>query len=361
MANSAPGQFPAITYEITNPNAGNARYNIMSGTDPVWTNASVSLLLGWNTGDHTNLGNGSTSTPSSAITLNGRASSSGNNATPTANPDGTFTVTSLRAVPASMTGSGVAGMTARVGADHDGDLNFTDRVPVKSVVKYFAITDAVPVARRSVVDIVNQCDDCHDQLTLHGESRTDEPQLCVICHNPRNTDISRRPKNGDGTVNIAATVDGLKEQTIDMKRMIHAIHGASKRENPYVVYGFGSSVNDFSGLRFPGILNNCRACHKADTFTLPLASSVLATTVDTGNILVNPSYITDQTDDLVISPVSTVCSTCHDSSVAQTHMQQNGGQFSILVTNVNNSAETCEVCHGPGRIADVVEVHSLTP
>ncbi|MGQ0587360.1 MAG: OmcA/MtrC family decaheme c-type cytochrome [Gammaproteobacteria bacterium] len=361
VANTAPGQFPVITYEVTNPTAGNSRYNVMSGTDPAWTNGSVSILLGWNTGDHTNLGNGSATTPASAISLNGRAASSGNNAAPTANPDGTFTVTSLRAVPASLTGSGVAGMTTRVGADHDGDGSFTDRVPVKSVVKYFAITDAAPVARRSVVDIVNNCDDCHDQLTLHGESRTDEPQLCVICHNPRNTDISRRPKNGDGTVNIAATVDGRKEQSIDMKRMVHSIHAAAKRENPYVVYGFGGSVNDFSGVGFPGLLNNCRACHKGDTFTLPLASTALASSIDTGNILANPGYLADQTDDQVISPTAAVCSACHDSGVAQTHMEQNGGQFSILVTNVNNNAETCEVCHGPGRIADVTEVHSLTP
>ncbi len=364
VANSAPGQFPVITYEVTNPNNANARYNIMAA-DPAWTNGSVSILLGWNTGDHTNLGNGSSSTPASAITLNGRAASTGNNAAPTANADGTFTVTSLRAVPAAgVTGSGVAGMTGRAAGDLNGDGDFTDtddRIPIKSVVKYFAITDAAPVARRSVVDIVNQCDDCHDQLTLHGESRTDEPQLCVICHNPRNTDIARRPKNGDGTVNVAATVDGLKEQSIDFKRMIHGIHSAAKRENAFVIYGFGSSVNDFSGVRFPGVLENCRTCHKPNTFTLPLASTVLASSVDTGNILTNPGYVADQTDDKVTTPTSAVCSMCHDTGVARTHMEQNGAQFSILVTNVNNSAETCEVCHGPGRLADVAEVHEVTP
>ncbi len=361
VASTAPGQFPVITYEVIDPTNANARYNILSGTDPAWTTASVSLLLGWDTRDYHNRGNGSATTPSNSITLNGRAASGGNNAAPTANGDGTFTVTSLRAVPASIIGSGVAGMTARVGADHDGDTVFSDRVPVKSVVKYFAITDVTPVARRSVVDIVNQCDDCHDQLTLHGESRTDEPQICAICHNPRNTDIGRRPKNGNGTVNIAATVDGLKEQTVDFRRMIHAIHGAAKRENPYVVYGFGSSVNDFSNVGYPGVLNNCRACHKPDTFTLPLAPGLLASTVDTGNILTNPGYIADQTDDQVTTPTSFVCASCHDSAIAQTHMEQSGGQFSILVTSANNSAETCEICHGPGRIADLAEVHSVAP
>jgi len=348
VASTAPGQFPVITYEVTNPTAGNARYNIMSSTDPAWTSGSVSILLGWNNVDHHNQGNGSATTPASAVSLNARAASSGNNAAPTANADGTFTVTSLRAIPASETGSGVAGMTARVGADHDGDGTFTDRVPVKSVVKYFAITDAAPVARRSVVDIINNCDDCHDQLTLHGENRTDEPQICVICHNANNTDISRRPADP------LTAVDGLKEQTIDMKVMVHAIHGAGKRENPYVVYGFGNSVNDFSHVGYPGILNNCNACHKANTFVLPVKDGVLATTVDSG------ASRSDHSDDTNVTPTTAVCSACHDTDLAKLHMTQNGGLFTMS-GDPGTYNETCAVCHGPGRTADIVEVHSLNP
>lgn len=348
IANTGPGQFPVVTYEVTDPTNANARYNIMSTTDPAWANGSVSILLGWNNADHHNQGNGNATTPASAVSLNGRAASTGNNAAPTADADGTFTVTSLRAIPAAETGSGVAGMTARVGADHDGDGSFTDRVPVKSAVKYFAVTDATPVARRSVVDIVNQCDDCHDQLTLHGESRTDEPQICVICHNPNNTDIARRPADP------LTTVDGRKEQTIDMKVMIHAIHGAAKRENPYVVYGFGSSVNDFSHVGYPGVLNNCNACHKPNTFVLPLKAGVLATTVDSG------ASRTDPSDDTNVTPTTAVCSACHDTDLAKMHMQQNGASFT-MVGDPGSYDETCALCHGPGRIADVAEVHSLNP
>jgi OmcA/MtrC family decaheme c-type cytochrome len=348
VANTGPGLFPVITYEVTDPTNANARYNIMSSTDPAWTNGSVSILLGWNNADHHNQGNGSATTPASAVSLNGRAASTGNNAAPTANADGTFTVTSLRAIPAGETGSGVAGMTARVGADHDGDGSFTDRVPVKSVVKYFAITDATPVARRSVVDIVNNCDDCHDQLTLHGESRTDEPQLCVICHNANNTDVARRPADP------AMAVDGLKEQTIDMKVMIHAIHAAGKRENPYVVYGFGNSVHDFSGVGYPGILNNCSACHKPNTFVLPLKDGVLGTTVDSG------ASRTDHSDDTNVTPTTAVCSACHDTDLAKTHMIQNGGAFTMS-GDPGSYNETCAVCHGPGRTADIAEVHAIAP
>ncbi len=345
---TAPGQFPVITYSVTNPANGNAAYNIMNTGDPVWANGSVSILLGWDTRDYHNQGNGSSTTPSSALSLNGKAASTGNNAAPVANADGSFTVTSLRAVPVSVTGSGVAGMTSRASADFDGNGTYTDRVSIKSVVSYFPITDATAVPRRQVVDIVNQCDDCHDQLSLHGDSRTDEPQLCVICHNPNNTDIARRP--ADPTM----TLDGKKEESINFKTMIHGIHSAGFREKGIVIYGFGNTANDFSGVRFPGILNNCQTCHKPNTFTLPLASGVLATTIDTG------ASRTDPNDDINVTPTAAACSACHDGSLAKTHMEQNGASFS-MVGDPGTYDETCAICHGPGRLADVAEVHHVTP
>jgi OmcA/MtrC family decaheme c-type cytochrome len=316
----------------------------------VWTGSSISILLGWSTTDYHNAGNGSATTPASTISLNGRAVSSGNNAAPVANADGTFTVTSLRAVPASgTTGSGTAGMTVRAGGDFDGDGTYTDRVPVRSVVKFFPITDATAVARRDVVDIA-QCNQCHDQLTLHGSGRTDEPQLCVLCHNANNTDIARRP--ADPTT----TVDGKKEESIDFKTMIHAIHAAARRETPLTVYGFGSSANtyDTSLVHFPGLLNDCNACHKPETFTVPLQSGVLANTIDSGASRPDPS------DDTNITPTAAVCSSCHDTDLAQLHMEQNGANF-LMSGDPGAYNETCAICHGPGRLADVAEVHALAP
>jgi OmcA/MtrC family decaheme c-type cytochrome len=344
VTNTAAGQFPVVTYEVTDPANNNARYNILDNSDPVWANSSVAILLGWNNADHHNEGNGSNSTPASAVSLNGRAASSGNNAAPAANPDGSFTVTSLRAIPAGVSGSGVAGLTARAGADFDGNGSYTDRVPIKSVVKYFAITDATPVARRSVVDIAN-CNQCHDQLTLHGSIRTDEPQICVICHNANNTDIARRPADP------MAALDGKQEESIDFKTMIHGIHGAEFSESGIVIYGFGNTPNDFGGVVFPGILSNCSTCHKANTFTVPLAGNVLATTIDS-------NVVTNHTDDINITPTAAVCSSCHDSTLAQTHMEQNGAMFNMS-GDPGMYGETCAVCHSDGRVADVSVVHDV--
>ena len=65
----------------------------------------------------------------------------------------------------------------------------------------------------------------------------------------------------------------------------------------------------------------------------------------------------------MISPNSSVCSSCHVSDLAKTHMEQNGGNFAAT-KNADGSlnpadVESCALCHGPGRSADVKEVHGV--
>ena len=68
----------------------------------------------------------------------------------------------------------------------------------------------------------------------------------------------------------------------------------------------------------------------------------------------------DQTDDLYTTPTAAVCSACHDSAVSRAHMESLGGaMFAVDLTTVNGSFETCSVCHGPGKIADLNEVHGI--
>ncbi|MBI3179375.1 MAG: hypothetical protein HYZ27_06910, partial [Deltaproteobacteria bacterium] len=191
--------------------------------------------------------------------------------------------------------------------------------------------------RRQSVDVTAKCDNCHGQLSMHGANRTDEGQVCVICHNPNATDIGRRP--ADHTV--TATFDGKKEESIDFKRMIHGIHGAAKREVPYTVWGFGNTEHVFGPeeVTFPGILNNCTACHVGSAYTLPLVDGVLGSTIDTDPSAATKAQATttalqEPADDLNISPTAAVCSACHDSDLAKTHMRQNGGSFAVLQDNI---------------------------
>jgi OmcA/MtrC family decaheme c-type cytochrome len=321
-----------------------------------------------------------------------------------ANGDGTFTLTfTAKTIPASgVTGSGRAALYGRVAKDVDGD-GVNDTVRIKAAYKDFGITDTTPVARRQVVDIA-KCDKCHDQVSLHGDSRTNEPGLCVICHNPNATDVSRRPLTVAGIPDPTLTLDNKKEEAIDFKRLIHGIHAARKdnpnttttvegrgfREKGLVIWGYPGAAscftggvytcqNDFSDVRFPGILNDCNTCHTTKTvgsttygtfelvgtWEVPTVSGVLGSTIDTAPSAVDAATLATglatNVDDLNITPTAAVCSSCHDGDVAKSHMALNGALFSATQATINTGVtlEACAICHGPGRIADVKVVHGV--
>ena len=263
--------------------------------------------------------------------------------------DNIFTVTSTVPLPATVQGSGHPAL------DVDGD-GAVDEIPVTSATQFFAITDMVATPRRQVVDLA-KCQACHQTLSLHGSNRTDNLNLCVTCHNPNATDINRRSAAG---IDASNSLDGKDEQATDFKRMIHMLHAGSSRQVGLVVYGYGGSVNDFSDVEFPGHLNDCGTCHLEDTY-YPVGPGVQATTIDTGADRSSPY------DDINISPTAAVCSACHDSSLAQSHMEQNGGAFDVvqgadgIMVSISRGAvtETCAVCHGHGRLADIELVHSF--
>lgn len=364
VTNATPGLAPIVKFQINN--ASGTPYDIAA--TPAITGGSMSLIIGWNTTDITNttptVGR-SNAQPISISLLSGGALVAG----VTNNGDGTYSITSGTAIPADATGTGRAGFYARMSVDVDGDAT-KDTIQVKSVVKDFIITGSSVVARRTAVDIA-KCDQCHERLSLHGGARTDEPQLCVMCHNPNATDTARRPACAS-TVPLPAlcTQDNKKEEAIDFKRMIHGIHAADMREKGLVVYGFFSApatenpVN-FSDVRFPGILNNCTTCHVTPTtanpsyqlsgiWESPTQSGILGSTIDHGADINAPA------DDLNISPTGAVCSSCHDGALAQTHMIQTGGAvFAALESTINTNLETCSICHGPGTVADVKVVHGV--
>jgi OmcA/MtrC family decaheme c-type cytochrome len=239
-----------------------------------------------------------------------------------------------------------------VSDDGSGDVR---TVPVTFALESFSIdeTDGSVSARREVVDI-DKCNVCHLYKSNHGANRNNDTQGCVGCHNPRNTDRrvrEIRENNGSSLPN-----DGKREESIDFKTMVHAIHAAGMRENPIEVVGFGGfSIHEFSEehVQYPGRLSNCETCHEDGSYQLPLASTVQATTIDTGADRADPA------DDIMITAASAVCSSCHDSGVSQAHMEQNGGDFSATMDSISSGASTeaCEICHAEGRTADLDVVH----
>jgi OmcA/MtrC family decaheme c-type cytochrome len=192
VTNTAPGQFPMVTFSVTDPTNGNRPYDILN--DPVWTApggaSRLAILIGWPTTDYTNTG--STSTPAQPISINPLAGAVNNG-------DGTFTVAPTVAIPADVTGSGVVAMEGHPAVESvPGSGSYNLRVPVTGAVQSFAITDQSPQDRRTDVDLA-KCNQCHGLLSLHGGNRNNNTQLCVICHNANATDISQRPSDSTTT------------------------------------------------------------------------------------------------------------------------------------------------------------------
>jgi len=351
VVNSAPGQTPTVTIRVVDPTNGDAPYDIAANPGPFQGDpgASLAVDIAWSTRpDFTNTGSGSatatTGTPAQPIRIDFKATAVPNPAFP-----GGFMATATRAIPADATGSGSALIEGRPTVDVDGN-GTRDRIPVDSAGKAFSITDAAPVPYRQVVDIT-KCNDCHKQLTLHGESRTGNAELCATCHNPNATDINRRVA-GSSCEAVTGTLD---DQSIDFKFMVHAIHAGAIAN--YKVCGYNNTGYDFSEVTYPGKLNNCEGCHLPDTYYPPDAATALATTFDAAPDRATPL------GDRAVSPASVVCSTCHTSGSSRVHMELNGGSFDAIKgadsTTPGAPLETCATCHGPGRSADVKTVHGI--
>ncbi|HXQ63256.1 MAG TPA: hypothetical protein VN787_00250, partial [Steroidobacteraceae bacterium] len=239
------------------------------------------------------------------------------------------------------------------------------RIPVTTTVSYAAVNDPKAVPRRTAVDIT-KCDRCHNLLSEHGNNRTDNPQACAACHNPGATDgeFRKNIQNASGVVTGVDPVDGLYEQTIDFKVMIHAIHGAvfraSQGATPFVVYGFGNSRNDFSTVIFPGDINDCQACHVPGG-DYPLDDSAVQSTTTSNGTSVNPL---NPNPVAATSANMSLCSACHTQASAIQHMTENGGSKTVQKdangrTIPGAAVETCALCHGQGAIEDVEVAHQV--
>lgn len=347
ISNATTGALPEVTFSVTNPNDGDAPYDLATAPEFTACVGGVSRLaidIGWTTDDFTNSGSGSN--PAQPVSINPLTGCGG---TATDNLDGTFTVTSPVAVPAGLTGSMAAAIEGHPWQDlnNDGNASSSERISVTNAIAYAGIDGATVTPRRNTVTI-EKCNDCHNRLSVHGSNRTDKPEVCAMCHNPNATDARR---HGGGACLAELGADDVP---IDLKYMVHAIHAGET--TGYSVCGFGNSVHRYDEVVYPGRLNNCEGCHLPDTYYPVEPDAILGTTVSIGNL-------PDPTDDTVISPNTAVCYGCHVDTLAVEHMKQNGGDFAATKTAdsalISSQVETCLLCHGPGRTADVKEVHGV--
>ena len=363
VANTGPGDKPSVTLEVVDPTNNDAPYNILSSQSPFQLAGSRLVVdMAWPTSDFSNVGSGSATassgTPNQPVSINFQSGV-------TDNGNGTFTATSPVAIPSTATGSGqmaVEGRAVVALANLTGGGTTNVQLGVTGVTADFPITDSTAVSPAQVVSIT-KCDACHHDLTVHGQNRTNNVELCEGCHNPDATDAGEHVA-ASGVCAPLGTAGANPEQPIDFKVLIHEIHasaamnssGTARYPNGVTICSFGAQPTTFK-VAYPGNLEDCNACHVNNSYYPVDDSKVQGTTVVSNDRMT-------LTDDAVISPNAAVCASCHTSTTAREHMMQNGANFNATKTAsgalVSTSVETCALCHGPGAVADVKKMHDLT-
>jgi len=237
--------------------------------------------------------------------------------------------------------------------------------------EFVVATGALPdEPRRDVVD-TEKCLKCHvGSLYQHGNSRVDNVNMCIVCHNSASSEQNVRVGMG---VDASEAYDGKVGQTYELKTMLHAIHSAGaldEDENPLTapiviyrnrgIYAWGGSVDllpnwatgeecvngSTPGIRvfgsdpavanscqphtfhtptYPRLFNDCAACHADGFDVLPDQRKAMAATLDAGS-----TTWKNQVDDVLEGASAAACMSCHSSSdsyqqnVLKGHAYQNG-------------------------------------
>lgn len=331
VADTAPAEVPSFTFRVTVD--GVAR-DILASPLP-----SLRATMSGPNGDFASY---------TQYTMQGSRAAGEIAATDTA---GVFTYTLPEAgrLPVDATGSYTMGLEGYVFA-----TNGTTRMPAVGPLRPFAVTDDAATARRQVVS-AELCNNCHFDLQGHGGNRRGADS-CTQCHNANNANDERVARFESST---------QAAETVDLKVMIHKIHAADMLTTPYRLGANptpsesapAGTVADFSGVRFPRSVSECESCHLEGTYALPLTGALPSRAV-TMTCSEDPSADADAycdtgfwnvSTETLTPPETAVCTSCHDSSAAVAHAE-------IMTTG--DGAESCAVCHGPGKLEDVQLVHS---
>jgi OmcA/MtrC family decaheme c-type cytochrome len=242
--------------------------------------------------------------PITSMTATQAATDSGGSVAEIGVGDGTYLYTFGTVAPAGYDATKTH--TIAVYATRD----FEDKRYVSNATFDFVPDGGSVTVTREVVATEN-CNNCHNPLSLHGGSRR-EIAVCITCHSPQSSD----PDTGN---------------TVDMKVLIHKIHmGESlpsvEQGGSYEIIGFGGSVHDYSEVGFPGFIDNCDTCHGG----------------------------ADDGDRWRTTASRAACTSCHDT----TSFVDPPPADMVLHAGGDYPDDTlCILCHGPGETHDVAEKH----
>jgi OmcA/MtrC family decaheme c-type cytochrome len=230
-----------------------------------------------------------------------------------------------------------------------------------------ALTGALQ-PRRAIVSN-EKCNVCHGALGATSGSNTlanafhsgarNTVEACVVCHD------ANRMSSTIMTNGIALN------ESYQFKRMIHGIHGNSKRVYPFthdnkVVGAFGKdglllsdgvtpmtagTENYAAEVGYPDATLNCNACHVNNSYKTDKSPL--------GSVVFKDAGVTDPNLWKVISPKAATCTSCHDSNAAITHVTNFGGATFGLKSqaDVAMPRESCDDCHASGGVKSVDTVH----
>ena len=261
--------------------------------------------------------------------------------------------------------------------------------------------------RRQIVSN-EKCSVCHAALGTTTGSNTEDyafhggarhtVESCVLCHDQNRYSSTVMTSGQQLSENYA------------FKRMIHGIHGTSRRAFPVthgnnVIGAFnksgiltldgliaasssssvsapagtllqpwstgvvvpagtalgasGSAVTNYAAeVRYPQVGLNCNGCHINNSWQNDPnpVGSVVAKPIDAATSKAG----TDPLAWLVITPQSASCTACHDSSMAISHVVGSGGAAFGTATQAQSFQiqESCVDCHAVGKPQGVDVVHS---
>jgi OmcA/MtrC family decaheme c-type cytochrome len=254
--------------------------------------------------------------------------------------------------------------------------------------KELALTGTLQPRRTIVAN--EKCNVCHGALGAASGSNTlanafhdgarNTVEACVTCHDP-NRMSSTIMTNGMAL-----------NESYQFKRMIHGIHGNSKRTYPFthgntVVGVFNQDGTSATGgaplsaqlktdgtpavenyaaeVAYPDATLSCNACHVNNSYKTDLGTLgavVKKPTVTVGSVTTTE---TDPNNWLVISPKAATCTSCHDGLTASgqtviSHVTSYGGATFGDKTQAGIAAlppESCDDCHASGGVKSVATVH----
>jgi OmcA/MtrC family decaheme c-type cytochrome len=371
-----------IKYFLSDPTSNNAAYNLVTpecSAGPVCATTTKFGNLRFYLAYQNMVGQ---STAVTEFSANNNGGSGANVYAYTGANDGSNHYTATISVPADTSTSFAAG-TARVvsiGQIKEPKLEVkwaTDPRPeevprtlvntvVQHTFKELALSGTLNPRR--VIVATEKCNVCHGALgttsgsntlaeAFHGGGR-DIVEACVTCH-----DVNK--------MSSTIMTNGLAlNESYQFKRMIHGIHGNSKRTYPFthgntVVGAFNkdgtsatggaplaSNVENYAAeVAWPGVGINCNVCHVNNSYKVDQGPL--------GAVISKPAGVTDPMQWLVVSPKAATCTACHDSPKAMAHVTSFGNASFGNKTQAQSlqTQEICADCHSSGGFKGVDIVH----